>query len=311
MPETSTSRVAILLPCYNEENAIGRVVHDFRRILPDADIYVYDNNSTDATVREARNSGAIVRSEPNKGKGNVVRRMFADIDADYYLMADGDGTYDAESALLLLQACQDDRLAMVIGCRESADGHTAYRSGHVFGNRMLNALAGLFFSKKSIDMMSGYRVFTRQFVKSFPALSSGFEIETEMTVHALSLNIAIGEVKTPYFERAASSHSKLNTYRDGIRILMVMVRLFKDFRPLLFFSITSALLGIASIILFLPVLTDYLETGFVARIPTVVLCTGLFLTAMLSMFAGLLLDSGSRQSIEIKRLAYLAQERRL
>ena len=300
-------KIAVMLPCLNEEVAIGQVVRDFQSALSGADIYVYDNGSSDRTAELAEQAGAIVRTVVRRGKGHVVRQMFSDIEADVYVLADGDGTYDAKSAPALVTSCVDDNVAMVVGCRRSKSGHDTYRTGHVFGNWLFNLLARLFFGRRCNDLLSGFRVFSRQFVKSFPALSNGFEIETELTVHALSLNLATQEVDTPYRERARGSSSKLNTYRDGVKILSVMIRLFMDLRPLLFFSGIATLAAIAAIVFFIPILIEYLETGLVARFPTAILCMGLILTALLTFFSGLLLDSGARQSLEMKRLAFLAQ----
>ena len=300
-------KIAVILPCLNEEAAIAQVVRDFKSALPGADVYVYDNGSSDRTAERAEAAGAIVRHVARRGKGHVVRKMFSDIEADVYVLADGDGTYDAKSAPALVAGCVGDNVAMAIGCRRSESGHDTYRTGHVVGNRLLNLLACLFFGHGCKDILSGFRVFSRQFVKSFPALSNGFEIETELTVHALSLNLPVLEVDTPYRERAGGSSSKLNTYRDGVRILLVMIRLLKDLRPLLFFSGVATLFASAGIFLFHPVLLEYLETGLVVRLPTAILCMGLILTALLAFFSGLLLDSGARQSLEMKRLAFLAQ----
>ncbi|RED48010.1 glycosyltransferase family 2 protein [Aestuariispira insulae] len=298
-------RVAVLLPCYNEEGAIGKVVQQFRTVLPNAQIYVFDNNSKDNSVEEARAAGAVVRREGMQGKGYVVRSMFVQIDADYYLMADGDATYDAESAPKLLSALHDDGVDMVVGCRESVEGQETYRSGHRFGNWALTSTARYFFGRGFTDMLSGYRGFSRRFVKSFPVMSAGFEIETEMTIHALSLNLPTKEIVTPYFERAEGTESKLSTYRDGWRILMTMVRLFKDYRPMAFFSIIALILAMISGLTALPVILEYLETGLVPRIPTAILASGIGICALLSLTSGFILDSVAKQRLEMKRLAHL------
>jgi glycosyltransferase involved in cell wall biosynthesis len=310
MPEIFEGvRIAVLIPCYNEAGAVGRVVRDFREHLPLAEIYVYDNDSSDDTAAEARAAGALVRREMLRGKGNVVRRMFSEIEADCYLMVDGDDTYDAASATLLVRRLLEDGLDMVVGCREPVDGQESYRPGHVFGNRMLTGLAKYFFGRGFTDMLSGYRAFSRRFVKSFPVLGSGFEIETEITVHALSMSMPAAEVRTPYRERAEGTSSKLNTYRDGIRILNTMLRLFKDHRPMYYFGLAALILVLVAVVLFIPVAVDYVRTGLVPRLPTAVLCTGLTISALLSLTCGFILDSVSRERLETKRLAYLAASR--
>lgn len=302
--QTRPLRVAVIIPCYNEAAAIGQVVRDFRTALPEADIYVYDNNSQDLTREVAAAAGAIVRSEPRQGKGNVVRRMFADVEADVYVMADGDATYDAAAAPELIAALVEQQLDMVVGCREGG-GEAAYRAGHRFGNRLFTGFLTQLFGRSFTDILSGYRVFSRRFVKSFPSLSNGFEIETEITVHALSLRMPVAEVVTRYSERPTGSASKLNTYRDGWRILRMMIRLFRQERPSVFFGIVAGLLALASVLLAIPLATTYLETGLVPRIPTAILCTGLMILAMLSATCGLVLDTVTHGRHEIRRLAYL------
>jgi len=301
---TWTPQIAVLVPCLNEEAAIARVVADFRTALPDALIFVYDNGSSDRTIEVGRQAGAIVRQEPLKGKGNVVRRMFADIEADIYVLVDGDDTYDAASAPALIRRLIDDSLDMVNGAREELSV-LAYRRGHRFGNRLLTGLVAYFFGERMSDMLSGYRIMSRRFVKSFPALSSGFETETELTVHALELRLPIAEVMTPYRERPPASSSKLRTIPDGIRIMRLIIRLVREERPLEFFSVVAALLAIASVVLIIPVVADYLRTGLVPRIPTAVLSTGMMLLGFLSLMCGLILSTVTRGRMEAKRLHYL------
>jgi glycosyltransferase involved in cell wall biosynthesis len=299
-------RIAVLIPCYNEEVAIPRVVAAFRSALPNAAIFVYDNNSKDATRRVAEAAGAIVRSEKQQGKGHVVRRMFADIEADAYVLVDGDDTYDASAAPEMLHILFSERLDMVTGVRVT-EAIDAYRPGHRFGNAVLTGMVRWVFGNRISDMLSGYRVFSRRFVKSFPALASGFETETEFTVHALELRLPVSEVQTAYKERPVGSASKLNTWRDGFRILSTILLLVQRERPLMFFSATGALLFLASILLALPLITTYLEIGLVPRLPTAILATGLALMSFLSLASGLILDTVSRGRLEAKRLAYLAQ----
>ncbi|MDB5680148.1 glycosyltransferase family 2 protein [Sphingomonas bacterium] len=302
---TTEPRIAVLLPCYNEETAIAQTVAGFRAALPDAVIYVYDNNSSDRTVDVARTAGAIVRSERMQGKGNVVRRMFADVDADIYVMADGDATYDAEAAPQLVKRLLDEQLDMVVGTRvhEAAE---AYRRGHVMGNRAMTGLLARLFGRSFTDIFSGYRVFSRRFVKSFPVLTGGFEIETEISVHALELRMPVGEVETRYFARPEGSVSKLSTYGDGWRIGATIVTLYRIERPLLFFGSIGALLALAAIVLSVPLAITYLQTHLVPRFPTAILATGLIILAALCFFAGLILDTVVRGRREVRRLAYLA-----
>jgi glycosyltransferase involved in cell wall biosynthesis len=298
-------RIAVLLPCFNEEAAIGRVVAGFREALPGAQIYVYDNNSRDRTVEEAEQAGAIVRGERMQGKGHVVRRMFADVDADVYVMADGDLTYDPKAAPAMVEQLVRERLDMVVGTRlhEAKD---AYRGGHVLGNRLFTGLLARLFGRSFSDIFSGYRVFSRRFVKSFPVLSEGFEIETEMSVHALELRMPIGEVETVYGARPEGSESKLSTFRDGWRILKTIVTLYRVERPVLFYGLIGALLVVAALLLSVPLVTTYLDTGLVPRFPTAILVTGMIIVAVLCFFAGLILDTVTRGRREMRRLAYLA-----
>ncbi len=297
--------IAVLIPCYNEEAAIGRVVADFRAALPDAVVYVYDNNSTDRTAAVATEAGAVVRFEPLQGKGNVVRRMFADIEADVYVMVDGDDTYHAASAPALIAKLCEGQLDMVNAARVT-EVQAAYRPGHRFGNKLLTSLVAYVFGKRTADMLSGYRVFSRRFVKSFPTLVRGFEIETELTVHALEMRMPITEVATPYKDRPAGSVSKLSTFRDGFRILFMIGKLVKEERPLESFAITAGVLALVSVILAVPIVTTFLETGLVPRLPTAVLSTGLMILAFLALAAGLILETVTRGRREMKRLAYLA-----
>jgi len=305
MPIDTRARVAVLIPCHNEAVAITAVVADFREALPSATIYVYDNNSTDGTVEAARAAGAIVRREKLQGKGHVVRRMFADIEADIYLLVDGDDTYDAAASPEMLNLIQQDGLDMVIGTRVT-EIEAAYRPGHRFGNLVLTGMVRVIFGNRITDMLSGYRAFSRRFVKSFPALATGFETETEFTVHALELCMAIGEVRTAYRDRKAGSISKLRTYSDGLRILRTILVLVKEERPLQFFTVSGLLLLLLGIGLGTPVILTFLATGLVPRLPTAVLSTGLVLLSFLSVAAGLILDSVARGRKEFKRLAYLA-----
>jgi glycosyltransferase involved in cell wall biosynthesis len=300
----SARSIAVLLPCYNEAVAIGRTVESFRRALPSAQIYVYDNNSTDATSDVARAAGAIVRGERAQGKGAVVRRMFADIEADVYVLCDGDDTYDANAAGELVERLFVNRLDMITGVRKETDV-AAYRPGHRFGNRLLTGLVRWVFNAHVADMLSGYRVLSRRFVKSFPTQTVGFGLETEMTVHGLQLLMPTDEVVTAYKERPPDSVSKLRTYRDGWRILMLIVTLAKEERPLWFFGIIGVVLALLSIGISIPLFIEYFKTGLVPRIPTAVLTTGLMLVAWLSFVCGLILDTVTRGRWELKRLHYL------
>ncbi|MFT8675996.1 MAG: glycosyltransferase family 2 protein [Acetobacter sp.] len=301
----ASPQVVVLIPCYNEEVAIPSVIRQFRAALPDASIYVYDNNSSDRTVAVAREAGAVVRSEPLQGKGHVIRRMFADIEADFYVLVDGDATYDASAAPEMVKQAYEQGLDMVNGARVT-DREAAYRRGHVLGNRVLTGLVTSVFGRRLSDMLSGYRVFSRRFVKSFPALSSGFETETEMTVHALELAMPIGEVATSYVERPPGSSSKLRTYSDGFRILRMIVNLVKQERPLLFFCVIGAIILLCGLGLGTPVVLEFFRTGMVPRLPTALLATGLVMLAALSFVCGLILDSVALGRREAKRLVYLA-----
>ena len=305
--EAGGRRIAVLVPCYNEEAAIARVVADFRANLPDAVIYVYDNNSTDRTVEVARAAGATVRTESRQGKGYVVRRMFSDVDADVYVLVDGDATYDAPSARLLVARLVEGGLDMVVGARRDQE-QAAYRFGHRFGNRVLTGFVAQVFGATFEDLLSGYRVFSRRFVKSFPGLSGGFEIETELTVHALNLELPVDEIETPYFARPEGSVSKLSTWRDGLRILRTIVRLYRAERPLPFFCGIGLALAVASIALAIPIIITYVEQGVVPRFPTAVLSTGLMILACLAVACGIVLDTVTRGRREMKMLAYLAQK---
>ena len=302
----STLRIAVLIPCFNEEAAIAAVVADFRKALPNAGIFVYDNNSSDRTVAIAREAGAEVRSERRQGKGNVVKRMFADIDADIYVLVDGDATYDAASAPRMVDALALDHLDMVVGFRID-QSEAAYRPGHRTGNWILTQFLSSVFGHTFRDILSGYRVFSRRFVKSFPVLSDGFEIETELSVHALQLALPVTEIETPYFARPAGSFSKLNTWSDGFRILATILKLYRSEKPLRFFTVIGVFLTLVSIGLAIPLILTYLEQGIVPRLPTAVLSTGLMIVAVLSVSSGLVLDTVTRGRREIKLLAYLAQ----
>ena len=300
-------RIAVLVPCYNEEAAVATVVADFRKALPAATtIYVYDNNSKDRTIAVARAAGAEVRSETHQGKGHVVRRMFADIDADVYVLVDGDATYDAPSAPVMIEKLLSEHLDMVVGLRVDQSA-AAYRLGHRTGNWMLTSFLASVFGEAFKDILSGYRVFSRRFVKSFPVLSDGFEIETELSVHALELALPVAEVATPYFARPEGSFSKLNTWRDGFRILGTILRLYRSEKPLRFFTGIGVFLVLVSIGLAIPILVTYLEEGVVPRLPTAVLSMGMMIIAVLSISSGLVLDTVSRGRREIKLLAYLSQ----
>lgn len=302
--EPGAPAIAVLIPCHNEAAAIAHVIAGFRAALPAA-IYVYDNNSTDGTVAAAREAGAHVRREALQGKGHVVRRMFADIEADIYVLVDGDGTYDAAMAPAMVRKLLDEGLDMVTGTRIPA-GVAAWRPGHRLGNRVLTGVVAAIFGNRVTDMLSGYRVFSRRFVKSFPALATGFETETEFTVHALELRMAVGELATRYADRADGSASKLRTYSDGLRILSTIVGLVTQERPLQFFGLAGVLLLLAGIGAGVPVVLEFLRTGLVPRLPTAVLATGLVLLSFLSFAVGLILDQVARGRKELKRLAYLA-----
>jgi glycosyltransferase involved in cell wall biosynthesis len=301
----TSPRIAVLLPCYNEEAAIAQTVAGFKAALPGATIYVYDNNSSDGTAAAARKAGAVVRTERQQGKGHVVRRMFADVDADIYVMADGDLTYDPASAPKMVELLLADQLDMVVGTRKH-EAKAAYRGGHVLGNKAFTGILSGLFGRSFSDIFSGYRAFSRRFVKSFPVLSSGFEIETEMSVHALELRMPVGEVETAYAARPEGSHSKLSTFSDGGRILRTIVTLYRVERPVLFYGGLGALLVLAALVLAAPLVVTYLDTGLVPRVPTAILVTGMTIVAVLCFFAGLILDTVTRGRREVRRLAYLS-----
>jgi glycosyltransferase involved in cell wall biosynthesis len=303
---SSPLRIAVLVPCFNEEAAVATVVAGFREALPSARIYVYDNNSSDRTVAIAREAGAEVHSERRQGKGHVVRRMFADIDADVYVLVDGDATYDAPSAPRMVERLVSEHLDMVVGLRVDRV-KAAYRAGHRTGNWMLTSFLSDTFGQAFTDILSGYRVFSRRFVKSFPVLSDGFEIETELTVHALELSMPVAEIETPYYARPEGSFSKLNTWGDGLRILNTILKLYRSEKPLRCFSFIGAFLALVSIGLAIPILVTYLQEGVVPRLPTAVLSTGLMIVAVLSVSSGLVLDTVTRGRREMKLLAYLSQ----
>jgi glycosyltransferase involved in cell wall biosynthesis len=302
-------RVAVLVPCRNEAPTVARVVAEFRAALPGCRVYVYDNDSTDGTGDLARKAGACVRCEARPGKGGVVRRMFAEVDADIYFLVDGDATYDAGSAPAMLARMTDEGLDMLTAVRDEGDRAGAYRRGHRFGNRAFNLLLAGLFGARPADLFSGYRAFSRRFVKTFPASSRGFEIETELTVHALEQRLPTGEMVTPYYERPSDSHSKLSTMRDGLRILRMTGVLFRDERPLAFFGTLAALAAAIGLFLGIGVVVEFMETRLVPRLPTAILATGLMLTAFLGLACGLILDSVARGRREAKRLAYLKEPR--
>jgi Glycosyl transferase family 2 len=297
--------IAVIIPCFNESSTIAAVVAGFRSALPTARICVFDNNSRDDTAETARAAGAEVHYELRRGKGNVVRRMFADIDADVYVMADGDGTYDAASASMLVSKIVVDRYDMAVGARENVH-FDAHRAGHAMGNKLFNGLYATLFGAQYCDIFSGYRAFSRRFVKSFPALSSGFEIETELSVHASQLKLPTTEIVLPYGKRPDGSTSKLHTVRDGWRILKAFIFLLKETRPGLFFGAPALALALISAALAVPLLQTFLETGLVPRLPTAILCTGIAMTAALMLVCGLILDSLTRARVEQKRILYLA-----
>jgi glycosyltransferase involved in cell wall biosynthesis len=302
----SSLRIAVLVPCYNEEAAVAAVVKGFKQALPTATVYVYDNNSKDRTIAVAREAGAEVRAERRQGKGHVVRRMFADIDADVYVLVDGDATYDAPSAPRMIERLLGEHLDMVVGLRVDQE-QAAYRMGHRTGNWMLTSFLAEVFGQAFKDILSGYRVFSRRFVKSFPVLSDGFEIETELSVHALELALPVTEIETPYYARPEGSVSKLNTWRDGFRILNTILKLYRSEKPLRFFTAIGVFLALLSIGFAIPILVTFVETGLVPRLPTAVLSMGLMIVALLSVTSGLVLDTVTRGRREMKLLAYLSQ----
>lgn len=302
----SDLNIAVLIPCYNEAAAIGKVVSDFKKALPGAAVYVYDNNSTDNTVVVAKEAGALIGKENLQGKGNVVRRMFADIDTDVYVLVDGDDTYDAVSAANAVSLLMSEQLDMINISRDESS-LDAYRPGHRWGNVMLTSIVRMIFGRHIKDMLSGYRVFSRRYVKSFPTTSTGFEIETELTVHALELGMPISEIGAPYKERPEGSLSKLSTYKDGFRILKTIGRLVKDERPLLTFVIISCLLFLLSVGFGFTVIVEFMETGLVPKLPTAVLSVGLMILSFLSLVCGMVLDTVTQGRREFKRLFYLNQ----
>jgi glycosyltransferase involved in cell wall biosynthesis len=302
---TDLPKIAVIIPCFNEAHSVAGVVQEFQKALPDADVYVFDNNSTDETVAIAHTAGASIRRVALQGKGNVVRRMFADVDADAYVMVDGDGTYDASCCAPMVRRLFEEHLDMVVATRVAGES-SAYRPGHRIGNRLLTFTVASLFGKCFTDMLSGYRVFSRRFVKSFPAMSSGFEIETELTIHALELQLPVAEVATPYSIRALGSSSKLRTYSDGLRILRLIVILCKNERPMQFFSAIAAVMLLIALFLGIPLVVTFIKTGLVPRLPTAVLATGLTLLSALSLVTGLVLDTVTRGRLEMRRLAYLA-----
>ena len=304
-PAGAPLRIAVLLPCYNEEAAIARTVAGFRAALPEAAIYVYDNNSSDRTGEVAAAAGAIVRTERMQGKGHVVRRMFADVEADVYVMADGDSTYDAAAAPSLVAKLVEEKLDMVVGARRDAV-EEAYRRGHRLGNRLFNGLLSRLFGRTFSDIFSGYRVFSRRFAKSFPALARGFETETEISVHALELAMPVAEVVTVYGARPEGSQSKLNTYRDGWRILKTILHLVRIERPVLFYGGFGLLLAAIAVGISIPLVITWIETGLVPRFPTAILATGLMIVAFMSFMCGLILDTVVRGRREVRRLFYLS-----
>ena len=299
------NRVVVLIPCHNEEVAVGETVASFRKALPEATIYVYDNNSSDRTSAIACAAGAVVRTEKRQGKGEVVRRMFADIDADIYVLADGDATYDASALPNMVARMRTEQLDFINGARKS-NSVKAYRPGHRLGNSALTGMVRMIFGRQFKDMLSGYKVFSRRFVKSFPSMSRGFEVETELTVHALELRMPCVELDTNYFERPTGSFSKLNTFRDGARIVKLIASLIKNERPLSFFGLMGAFLILASVLLAAPLAETYLQTGLVPRLPTAILAVGLTIVGVFSIFTGLILDMVTTMRREMKRLHYLS-----
>ena len=283
-------KIAVLIPCFNEEKTISKVVHDFRRVLPEAVIYVYDNNSTDDTASLAKDAGAVVRHEYQQGKGNVIRRMFRDIDAECYIMVDGDDTYPAEAAGEMAEKVLKRHADMVVGDRLSSTYFEENkRPFHNFGNSLVKSSINLLFKSDIKDIMTGYRAFSYSFVKTFPVLSRGFEIETEMSIHAIDKNLFVENVVIDYRDRPEGSESKLNTYSDGIKVLFTIVRLFRNYKPMQFFSIISLILAAISVGFFIPVLAAYIHTGTVERFPTLIVCGFTVLTAIISLFAGMIL----------------------
>lgn len=301
--------IAVIIPCYNEQKAIAKVINDFKTNIPTASIYVFDNNSTDSIAQVAEDAGATVHFVPLKGKGNVVRRMFSDVDADIYLMVDGDDTYDASSAPEMINHLIKNQLDMVVGCRQENGDQNTYRKGHRWGNKLLTGTVQTIFKGNFTDMLSGYRVFSRRYVKSFPCLSRGFEIETELTIHALELRMKYGEVNTKYGERPEGSVSKLSTWSDGFKILKTIIKLYSLERPLYFFSIIGVLLAALSIILGLPIIVDYIDTGLVRRFPTAFLTASIMLSSIMAFVCGIILHSNTTTRREMKALFYLSEKK--
>lgn len=295
--------IAVLVPCMNEALTIAQVIKDFKKSLPDATIYVYDNNSTDDTAKVAGKAGAVVREEKRPGKGNVVRRMFSEIDADIYVMIDGDDTYDAKNAQRIVDELISTGSDMVVGAREGAlQKHQ--RAGHATGNKIFNIIYTTLFGREFTDIFSGYRAFTKRFVKSFPALSAGFEIETELSVHASQLRLPVSEISFPYSDRPEGSESKLSTFRDGIKIMKTIIVLLKEYKPLYFFGVIGLLGAILSMLMAIPIFVEFTKTGTVTAVPTAMLVTGIMIVSMLTVTAGVILDSIRRFRAEVKRLFY-------
>ena len=297
--------IAVLIPCYNEAETIARVVRSFKKYLPSAIVYVYDNCSEDTTAAQAKEAGAVVKFERNKGKGNVVRQMFADIDADIYIMVDGDSTYSATDAPKMVEMIENTNVDMVVAVRKEKS-EKAYREGHKIGNSLFNFILKILFNSTFSDIFSGYRAFSKRFVKTFPVMTNGFDIEAELTIHALTLSIPFAEIDSEYYERPANSHSKLSTFKDGIKILLSIVNLLKETRPLFFFGIISLFMFLLSVGIAYPIIDTFLETGLVPRLPTAVLSVGIMLISFLSLTCGLILDSISQARMETKKLHYLS-----
>lgn len=298
------TKIAVLIPCYNEEKSIAKVIADVKKYLPSAVVYVYDNNSTDQTAEIAKKSGAVVKYENHQGKGNVVRRMFADIDADVYVMTDGDETYDLSRCKDLINYLQDNNLDMVVGARKEVE-NDAYRIGHRSGNFILTKLVQIFFSQKLKDMLSGFRVFSREYVKTFPAQSTGFEIETELTVYTLSSRLPMAEIETDYFSRPSGSYSKLSTYKDGLKILKTIFTLVKEERPLLFFSLIALFAFIFATTFFIPIVLEYYQSRQVPHFPTLIVIIGIYMGSLISFLIGIVLDSIANAKRENRRQHYL------
>lgn len=304
--KTDAPTVAVLLPCYNEEAAISGVIKAFQQALPNAQIYVCDNNSSDTTAAKTLAAGATVLTEARRGKAYAVQHLFQHVEADIYILCDGDLTYDAAAAPKMIACLLEKKSGMVVGVRCPKEGQKTFRPGHGFGNFAFTGMMRLFFGGELRDVLSGYRVFSRAFVKSFPSLSKGFDIEVEMTAHALATGLGLEEIDTDYFERVEGSSSKLNTLKDGAIIARTMIRLVIDFQPLKVFSFLAVLQIIVAFVLFEPVLAEYFETGLVDRLPTAILCLGLVVTGLFTGFMGIILDSISRHRVETKKLAYLS-----